>query len=917
MVRPSRQSRPSQSRSRRPRLPRSIAAQVFLLQVVVVLVLVAAVVAVLVWQARRDAEREARYRSEAVAQTFANAPGTIAAMQGPDPSSVLQPAAEAARVRTGVDFVAVVSNDGTRYADPNPQLLGQRIVDPALQAVLRLDVAVSTTHSTDRGLSVVTAVPVHDAQGTSLGLVAAGITVGRVNSMVAGRVWVVIGGGVAALALCAGGAALISRRLRRQTHGLDPAEVTRMYEHHDAVLHAVREGVLITGGDGRIVLANDEARRLLSAPDPEGRTVQELHLEPGLTRLLESGREATDEVHAAGGRLLAVNKRPTDPYGSAGSVATLRDTTELQELTGRAEVTRRRLSLLYEAGLHVGTTLDIARTADELAEISIPRFADIVTVDLLDPVLTGEEPPPAGTRMRRVTARSAGFATPPPLQPAGDMIVFPPTTAMATALARGRAVLQADLHTSGVRRAPYPDQAHGLLDAGVHSLLTVPLQARGTVLGLVTFWRGPDSPPFEHDDVSFAEEIAARAAVAIDNARRYTREHTMAVTLQRSLLPRGLPEQGALEAAYRYLPARAGVGGDWFDVIPLPGARVALVVGDVVGHGLHAAATMGRLRTAVHNFSGLDLPPDEMLGHLDDLVSSIDRDQPEHDGDEAQITGATCLYAVYDPVSGRATVARAGHPGPALVTPDGTVAFPDVPVSLPLGLNGSRPIDSIDLDLPQGSRLVLYTDGLVEGRGRDLGTGLEMLRAALASTGPDADPEQTCDAVITAMLGPRTSDDIALLVARTRVVAPERVAVWEVSSDPAAVSTARAEADRQLTAWGLDGMAFTTELVLSELVTNAIRYGNQPIGVRLIHDRTLICEVSDGSSTAPHLRRAATTDEGGRGLFLVAKFATRWGTRYTLQGKVIWAELPIQEGIDASGEDVTDALLDQWDDTGW
>ncbi|MET9973325.1 ATP-binding SpoIIE family protein phosphatase, partial [Streptomyces sp. NPDC006356] len=324
--------------------------------------------------------------------------------------------------------------------------------------------------------------------------------------------------------------------------------------------------------------------------------------------------------------------------------------------------------------------------------------------------------------------------------------------------------------------------------------------------------------------------------------------------------PQELPGQSAVEAAYRYLPAQAGVGGDWFDVIPLPGARVALVVGDVVGHGLHAAATMGRLRTAVHNFSTLDLSPDELLGHLDELVSRIDQEHAV-ESDDTAITGATCLYAIYDPVTGRATLASAGHPGPAVVDSDGDVTFPDLPVSPPLGLNASLPIETLDLHLPAGSRLALYTDGLVENRDRDLESGLALLQEALAHG--DQPLEQTCQTVIDALLPARPSDDIALLMARTRMLNPDQVADWEVTGEPSAVAPVRAACARRLDDWGLGHISFTAELIVSELVTNAIRYGTAPMKLRLLHDRTnLICEVSDGSSTSPHLRRAATTDEG-------------------------------------------------------
>jgi serine phosphatase RsbU (regulator of sigma subunit)/anti-sigma regulatory factor (Ser/Thr protein kinase) len=433
-------------------------------------------------------------------------------------------------------------------------------------------------------------------------------------------------------------------------------------------------------------------------------------------------------------------------------------------------------------------------------------------------------------------------------------------------------------------------------------MIAAPLRARGVIMGVATFWRHGPRKSFEQDDVSLAEELVARAAVSIDNARRYTREHAMAVTLQRSLLPRALPDQSALDVAYGYLPAQAsqgGVGGDWFDVIPLPGARVALVVGDVVGHGLHAAATMGRLRTAVHNFSTLDVPPDELLGHLDELVTRIDQDEDGTAGDEGPpVTGATCLYAVYDPGSGQCVLSRAGHLQPAVVSPDGSVEFLDVPGGPPLGLGSRLPFEMTGLRLPEGSALVLYTDGLVEGHDRDIDEGLELLRKTLSR--PGRTPEATCRAVLKAMVPERPRDDVALVVARTRMLAADSTAAWDVPSEPAAVGRVRASAARTLAGWGLAESAFTTELILSELVTNAIRHADGPIRVRLIRDRTLICEVADGSSTAPHLRRASATDEDGRGLFLVAQFAERWGTRYTAEGKVVWAEQPLPAGWDGT-----------------
>ncbi|MFI0964898.1 SpoIIE family protein phosphatase [Streptomyces sp. NPDC021080] len=865
--------------------PRSVAGQVFLLQLVVVLLLIATAVVVLVIQDRNRAIREAGDRSLSVAETFANAPGTVAAMKSKHPTALLQPHAEVVRKKTGVDYVVALSPYGFRWTHPDPSQIGKHVTTSFSDALGGQPH--QTTFDSSLGKAVDSTVAVFDAKGTVVGLITVGVTVDKVAGVVQQQLPVIFAAGGVALLLAAGGSALVSGRLRRQTGGLGPVEMTRMYEHHDAVLHAVREGVIILDGDGSLLLVNDEARRLVALPsEAEGRPVTELGLSPALAALLASGRAATDQVFLAGDVLLAVNVRPVGPNG--GSVATLRDTTELRALAGRADVAGGRLQLLYEASTRIGTTLDVTRTAEELAEVAVPRFADFATVELVESVLQGGEPTGASTDMRRVA--TAGIRQDAPLRPAGTLMRYVSGNPVAIGMTTGRSVLVEHLATADGWRAQDPEKAQKITEYGIHSMISVPLKARGQLLGVVEFWRA-DQAPFEPDDLSPAEELAARAAVCIDNARRYTREHITAVTLQRSLLPGVLPELSALEVGHRYLPAQAGVGGDWYDVIPLPGARVALVVGDVVGHGLHAAATMGRLRTAVHNFAALDLPPDEILGHLDDLITRIDEDAAAE-----AITGATCLYAVYDPVSGRCVLARAGHPGPALVSPDGSVTFPDIPVAPPLGVGAGLPVETAELRLAADSRLVLYTDGLIEARGRDIDVGLGMLKQALVGT-DGATPDDTCRTVLDAMLRTGSSDDVALLVARTRLLDPDQIEEWEVPADPAAVPRIRAEATRRLEAWGLGEAAFTTELILSELVTNAIRYGGSPISLRLLRDGdSLICEVGDGTSTSPHLRRATFTDEGGRGLFLVAQMSRRWGTRYTDRGKIIWAEQALDAG---------------------
>ncbi|WP_344443133.1 SpoIIE family protein phosphatase [Kitasatospora nipponensis] len=862
---------------------RSLAGRIFLVQLVIVLLLVVGAVTAMVLQAKSSAESDARRVTRSVAESFAHGPGLVQALDGPDPSAVLQPETEAVRQATAVDSLVVFNTSYVQLTSPYPSYVGRPYAPPASVArdilpQLRAGRTVTFEQSDQAGYrSITTAVPVFAPDGTPKGVVAANITVGRVNSVVGTHIPILLAAAGAALALAAVGTALAARRLQRETRGLGPTELARMYDHHNAVLHAVREGVLIVGEDGRLLLANDEARRLLDLPPgTELRPIAELGLDPATAALLTSDADLTDAIHPAGDRLLAVSKRPTAPYGGRPSrVVTLRDSTELHDLTSRVAAAGQRQRLLHEAGMRIGRTLDITRTCEDLAEVALGGFADTVAVDLREPVTRGEEPEGADPRLRRMALSGAGHEEASPQ--VGGALTAAEGTARGRSLALGRAVLARD----------GPDGNGPGGDGPGSRAVVAPLSVRGVVLGLVEFRRSPTSEPFGQDDLVLAEELAARAAVSVDNARRYAREHGLAVALQRSLLPRTLPRRTALEVAYRYLPAHAGVGGDWFDVIALPGFRTALVVGDVVGHGINAAVAMGRLRTTIRNFSALDLPPAEVLGRLDELVVQFDEE-----GTGPEIAGSTCVYAVYDPVSGDCSVARAGHLRPALITPDGAVEYPRIALSPPLGVGG-HPFETTELRLAPGSRLVLFTDGLVESRARDIGEGLTQLRTVLTASmaqEPASGPEQLCEAVTRAMLPPHPADDVALLVARTGLLSADRWASWEVPADPSAVAPLRSACLRRLAEWGLEEIGFGTELILSELVTNAIRYGTPPVRVRLLYDTSLVCEVSDASSTAPHLRWAATTDEGGRGIFLVAQLAHRWGTRYTADGKVIWSE---------------------------
>ncbi|MEU4611458.1 SpoIIE family protein phosphatase [Streptomyces umbrinus] len=626
------------------------------------------------------------------------------------------------------------------------------------------------------------------------------------------------------------------------------------------------------------------------------------------------GRPQNDELEASMLQVLLTGQRQdvqTLGTGNAdGALAWLARMAPLTDTEGRVVgvclsahdftdqyLARERLQIVNEASIRIGSTLDVTRTAQELADVCVPALADFVSIDLVDPPEHGSEPYTgpisAPVSLRRAAHRSVHPGNPEAVVKLGQIDVYPASSPQADSLVAGRPIVATDpMSTLADWLAWDPARGERVRELGIHTTMSVPIQARGATLGVAVFTRFQRPDPFTADDVLLAEEVTARAAVCIDNARRFSRERETAIALQRSLLPRTLPRTAAVEAASRYLPAaRAGVGGDWFDVIPLSGMRVAMVVGDVVGHGVQASATMGRLRTAVRTLADIDLAPDELLTHLDDLVVRLSSEAGE--GTTGEV-GATCLYAVYDPVTRVCTLARAGHPPPLMLRPGGSPEEIDVPPGPPLGLGG-LPFEPVELRLPEGTVLALYTDGLIESRDRDPDESRAVLCRALARTAGSLD--ETCHDILQSLLPPTgASDDVALLLARTKGLPTSQVATWDIPADPALVAPIRKQVVQQLETWDLSEAGFTTELVVSELVTNAIRYGERPIRLRLIHDATtLIVEVSDSSHTAPHLRRAKIFDEGGRGLLLVAQLTERWGSRHTPEGKTIWAELTLVE----------------------
>ncbi|MFD7878301.1 SpoIIE family protein phosphatase [Streptomyces sp. NPDC059766] len=570
-----------------------------------------------------------------------------------------------------------------------------------------------------------------------------------------------------------------------------------------------------------------------------------------------------------------------------------------------SRLARERLAVVGEAEARLGGTLDVMEISQGLAELAVPLLADFVAVDLEQPTPSGDsstvgaasagEHPPT---LRRAGQASIHAGVPESPWVRGGPVTVPQASPFAMVRSTGRSHLEPILDRApGIWLDQVPAIGEKIRSYGVHSLMVVPIRAQNALLGVVLFLRTEDPTPFHEGDLLLAEELVKRAVRALDNARRYAREQTAALTLQRNLLPRRLRGGTAVETASRYLPTDAehGVGGDWFDVIPLSAGRVALVVGDVVGHGLHAAATMGTLRAAVRTLTDLELPPAELLSRLDNTIQRLveEEDAEPADGMTA-VMGTTCLYAVYDPATRVCTMARAGHPPPAIIDPQGRVAFPDLPTGAPLGLGLGDPFESVELELPEGSLIAFYTDGLVESHDHDIDDGMDSLGAALAE--PDRDLEDLCDRATQSFLEQTSCDDVTLLLVRTRSLGTDRAAAWTLPSDECASRTARQLAAGQLHAWGLDALADSTMLIVSELVTNAVRHGTGSVTLCLKEHNALTCEVSDTSVCVPQLRNAGITDENGRGLFLVAQLSRRWGSRPAPKGKVVWAEQELPGG---------------------
>ncbi|WP_335971883.1 ATP-binding SpoIIE family protein phosphatase [Streptomyces sp. CA2R106] len=544
-----------------------------------------------------------------------------------------------------------------------------------------------------------------------------------------------------------------------------------------------------------------------------------------------------------------------------------------------------QLALLRAAGSFIGSTLDLDTTARELCSVTVPRFADLASVLVVDQLFSDTEPPKGDRPSDTVLVRRVATALPEPAGvwevavPEGELVSLPAGD-MVPRLGDPVLVPVVDPALSPDIALDFGVPALGPLMAG-HSLIVAPLTARGTVLGRVYFLRGPGRRPFDVRDAATAAEVVARGAVHIDNARLHRQESRAAATLQRSMMPTRPPRIPGVRIAHHYMPGdrQAQVGGDWFDAIQLPGGRVALIVGDVMGHGLQAAAVMGQFRTAVITMAGLDLPPAQLLRHLDNLAHRLGTEHL-----------ATCVYAIYDPIHRTLTLANAGHIPPVLAGSDGRGELLRIPGGAPIGVGGV-PFETVEVPAPDGSWLVLCTDGLVEVRGQGIDAGLAALCANVIE--PQQSPEDVCAQILAQVHSDDRNDDVALLVARFEGVAPQDVVRWSLLIEDAEVARARELTRRQLSEWGLEHLADVAELLVSELVTNAIRAASYEVELRLMRVGKLLVEVSDDNHNLPQLRRAEADDVTGRGLGLVSNLSRRWGTSRKAVGKVVWFELPL------------------------
>jgi serine phosphatase RsbU (regulator of sigma subunit) len=566
----------------------------------------------------------------------------------------------------------------------------------------------------------------------------------------------------------------------------------------------------------------------------------------------------------------------------------------------RSRAVREHLLFLDEATARIRASPDIEDTVQGLARAAVPFLADLATVHLLEDLLPADYPdirmgpdqgPPAGALRRMAVVLDDEMAGWHDVMPKGETQVMQPGSPGRQAMRSGQPVVVPPICADLAKQFASTHRS-GDIESLIRgcSLMALPLRATGQTFGCAILLRKADRPGFDEIDVLTMSQLAAQASQAVDIAYRYRGEAATANFLQHSMLPSRPPRLAGVDIAHRYLPGNklAQVGGDWFDAIPLPGGRVALVVGDVMGHGIRSAVIMGHLRTSVQTLASLDLPPEQVLRHLDDLARRLDDDHI-----------ATCLYAVYDPVGRTCVFASAGHIPPVLVHAGGQAELlSHLPAGAPIGVGGVA-FEPVEVKADDGDLLVLCTDGLVETRSQDIGTGLDALCENLTAVyetaaGPDLTPDELCEILMRALHTRDREDDVALLIARLRGIPSTDVAQWLLDPRPTTPRQVRRLVHRALADWDLlPACGEVAELLASELATNAIRYASRPIGLRLMRTDVLMCEVSDDDHDLPTLQAVADTDEAGRGLMLVSRLAQRWGVNRTNQGKAVWFELAL------------------------
>jgi serine phosphatase RsbU (regulator of sigma subunit)/anti-sigma regulatory factor (Ser/Thr protein kinase) len=551
--------------------------------------------------------------------------------------------------------------------------------------------------------------------------------------------------------------------------------------------------------------------------------------------------------------------------------------------------------LLRDASPVGEDTLDFSELAKKMTAQLVPRFCSTAEILVLESLIGDNEipsqAPDANAALRRLDVRSDQEN--PAWQsafPIGEILRFPADSPFTRCIETRQAVLE-NLSPESARKLAksWRRKPVGGLFTDM-SMLVIPAISKGTVLGLFCCFREAGTRRFDRYDMEMGTEFAKRQAVFFNHATQYNREHATALTLQRAMLPTGLTAPSSVEVKHRYLPGSelVEVGGDWYESIRLPGARVALVVGDVAGHGVRAAVTMGRLRTAIQTLAMLELPPAESLQQLDELMQTIGEREPHF---------ATCAYAVYDGVTGEIELATAGHLPPLLVHPDGSNEYLEATPSPPLGV-GNGVVDTMVIPVEDGSLFVLYTDGLVESRDRDISEGLDRLRSAFGPGAPEQDLEDLCKTSLDGVYSDAKRDDIAVLIAKLRRIPEENRCCFMLENELPAVRHARSLIRDPLKRWGLEDLIPVSELLISELVTNAVRYANGEIKLRLVLEPdSLVCEVHDSSPALPRVLQVDNDAENGRGLHVVSQLAQRWGARRTHNGKVVWCEQLVPEEV--------------------